>query len=77
MGGCEKQGNASVRFLGVCPVFVAILFKSVLFVVSVPQYGRLAAIYALLAFNHSACLRNARRISYKRDACGLSPSLEQ
>ena len=31
--------------------------------VFVPQYGRLAAIYSLLAFNHSACLRNARRIS--------------
>ena len=30
----------------------------------VPQYGRLAAIFWLLALNHSACLRNARRISY-------------
>jgi hypothetical protein len=31
--------------------------------VFVPQYGRLAAIFHLLAFNHCACLRNARRIS--------------
>jgi hypothetical protein len=30
----------------------------------VPQYGRLAASYPLLALNHCACLRNARRISY-------------
>ena len=29
----------------------------------VPQDGCLAAISALLAFNHSACRRNARRIS--------------
>ena len=33
--------------------------------VFVPQYGRLAAILSLLAFNHCACLRNARRISYR------------
>jgi hypothetical protein len=38
----------------------------------VPQYGRLAAIYGLLAFNHCACLRNARRISYTTSNCGLS-----
>ena len=32
-------------------------------IVIVPQYGRLAANFELLAVNHSACLRNARRIS--------------
>ena len=41
----------------------------------VPQYGRLAAILALLAFNHSACLRNARRISYQ--ACDRGFSLHR
>jgi hypothetical protein len=61
--GGEKQGNARVRFLGVCPVFLTILFLRICLLCIVPQYGRLAAIYGLLAFNHSACLRNARRIS--------------
>ena len=37
-----------------------------LFMVSfVPQDGCLAAILQLLALNHCACLRNARRISYQ------------
>jgi hypothetical protein len=58
----EKQGNASVRFLGVCPVFATIVFKSICLLCIVPQYGRLAAIFRLLALNHCACLRNARRI---------------
>ena len=65
VGGSEKQGNASVRFLDVCPVFVTILFLSICLLYIVPQYGRLAAISDLLALNHSACLRNARRISYQ------------
>ena len=43
----------------------------------VPQYGRLAAIYSLLAFNHSACLRNARRISYRESNCGIFTSAER
>ena len=37
----------------------------------VPQYGRLAAILGLLALNHCACLRNARRISYNNQLCGI------
>ena len=41
-------------------IFVINLFL-LLFVV--PQDGCLAAVYMLLAFNHCACLRNARRIS--------------
>ena len=56
VAGCEKQGNASVRFLGVCPVFVTMLFLRVCLLCIVPQYGRLAAICRLLALNHSACL---------------------
>jgi hypothetical protein len=54
--------------------FVVNLFPSLLFYLLcvVPQYGRLAAILVLLALNHYACLRNARRISYKSDQCGLS-----
>jgi hypothetical protein len=43
----------------------------------VPQYGRLAAISLLLAFNHSACLRNARRISYHRCHRGIFTSSER
>ena len=43
-GGGEKQGNTSVRFLVVCPVFVTILFRSICLLCIVPQYGRLAAI---------------------------------
>ena len=44
--GGEKQGNARVRFLVVCPVFVTILILRIclLYIVIVPQYGRLAAI---------------------------------
>ena len=38
----------------------------------VPQDGCLAAIFVLLALNHSACLRNARRVSYVPKDCGLS-----
>ena len=77
VGGGEKQGNAGVRFLGVCPVFVTILFVSVCLLCIVPQYGRLAAISQLLALYHCACLRNARRISYILIACGIFTSAEQ
>ena len=38
----------------------------------VPQEGCLAAIWHLLALNHSACRRSARRISYGVSHCGLS-----
>jgi hypothetical protein len=73
VGSGEKQGNERVRFLDVCSVFVTILFLSICLLCIVPQYGRLAAILRLLAFNHSACLRNARRISYlhPQTCCGL------
>jgi hypothetical protein len=61
-GGGEKQGNARVRFLSVCPLYP--YYSRVFVCCIVPQYGRLAAIFKLLALYHSACLRNARRISY-------------
>ena len=53
--------------LGLCNVSLLSSFSQLLLLFSllfVPQYGRLAAILGLLAFNHCACLRNARRISY-------------
>ena len=54
-----QEGHCEVITACCCHVFV-------------PQYGRLAAISALLALNHCACLRNARRISYTSKDCGLS-----
>jgi hypothetical protein len=63
--------------LGLCNVSLLSPLTQFLLLFIVPQYGRLAAIYRLLAFNHSACLRNARRISYKKKGCGLFTSAEQ
>ena len=63
VGGSEKQGNVSVRFLRLSCVCKHHIILEHLFVVIVPQYGRLAAISDLLALYHYACLRNARRIS--------------
>jgi hypothetical protein len=45
--------------------------------VFVPQYGRLAAVSILMALYHCACLRNARRISYRFQSCGIFTSAEQ
>jgi hypothetical protein len=69
--GREERGDSGYRVwlnMGVRSLFDRRLQCQVITAccchVFVPQYGRLAAVFSLLAFNHCACLRNARRISY-------------
>jgi len=68
---CIVLGLCNASLLSSLSQFVLLLL------LFVPQYGRLAAILKLLAFNHSAYLRNARRISYPTTTRGIFTSLEQ
>jgi hypothetical protein len=64
--GCELTRGVVLLMLSLC-----------LIVLFVPQYGCLAAIFPLLALNHCACLRNARRISYENCKLWVISSSEQ
>ena len=74
---CERR---KCIVLGLCSASLLVVLVTLLVVVLllfVPQYGRLAAVFSLLAFNHYACLRNARRISYSSMICGIFTSAER
>jgi hypothetical protein len=76
VGSGEMRGDGVLDYssfaVSLFPYFSRVYLSCI-----VPQYGRLAAISILLAFNHSACLRNARRISYQEQVCGIFTSAEQ
>ena len=66
--------------LGLCNASLLLSLSQFLLLILllfVPQYGRLAAILELLALNHSACLRSARRISYSILTFCIFTSAEQ